>query len=137
MRVTRIAERLEEPGEVHRGGLALDVRVRREDHLGDALGVDPAQELLDAELLGPDALDGRDRALEHVVATVELVGALDRDDVARLLDDAQHGRVAPIVEAVAAELALGDVEALPAPRDPRLRLGDRAREAVGVFGAAS
>ena len=68
MRVILHPERLEEPGQVHGGGLALDVGVGGEDHLGDALGVDPAQELLDPELLGADALDRRDRALEHVVA---------------------------------------------------------------------
>ena len=69
MRVVFIPSGLSEPGEVHRGGLALDVGVGGEDHLGDALGVDPGQELLHPELLGPDPLDGRDRALEHVVAT--------------------------------------------------------------------
>ena len=90
MRVTCDAERLEQPGEVHRGGLALDVGVGGEDHLGDALVADPGEQLLDPELLGTDALDRRDRALEHVVATAELVRALDRDDVARLLDDAQR-----------------------------------------------
>ena len=58
---------------------------------------------------------GRDRALQHVVAAAELVGALDGDDVARLLDDAEQRGVAPVVEAVAAELALGDVEAPAAP----------------------
>ena len=93
-----------------------------------------AQQLLDPQLLGPDALDRRDRALEHVVPAGELVGALDRDDVAGLLDDAEHGGVAPVVEAVAAELALGDVEAPPAPGDPLLRLGDRPGEPVGVLG---
>ena len=47
-------------------------------------------ELADAQLLGPDAVDGRDRAVQHVVEAVELAGALDRDEVARLLDDADH-----------------------------------------------
>ena len=73
------------------------------------------QQLLDPQLLGPDALDGRDRALQHVVAAGELVGALDGDDVARLLHHAERRGVAPVVEAEAAELALGDVEAPPAP----------------------
>src|SRR5215213_6101247 len=51
------AEGLQQPGQVHGGGLALDVGVGGEDHLGDALGVDSGEHLLDPQLLGPDALD--------------------------------------------------------------------------------
>ena len=43
MRVDPHAEGLEQPGEVHGRGLALDVGVGGQDHLGDALGVDPAR----------------------------------------------------------------------------------------------
>ena len=81
-------ERLEQPAEVHRGGLALDVGVGAEDDLLDALGVEAGEQLLDPQLVGPDALDGADGALEHVVATLELAGLLDGDDVAGLLDHA-------------------------------------------------
>ena len=89
---------------------------------------DAREQLLDAQLLRSDALDRRDRALQHVVATAELAGALDRDDVARLFDDAHDMRVAPFVAAERAELAFGDVEATPAPRDAVLGVLDRARE---------
>src|SRR5438105_4882970 len=37
------AQGLEKPGQVHGGGLALDGGVGAEDHLLDALGVDPHQ----------------------------------------------------------------------------------------------
>ena len=93
---------------------------------------DAREQLLDAQLLGSDALDRRDRALQHVVAALELTGALDRDDVARLLDDAHDVRVAPVVAAERAQLAFGDVEAPPAPRDAILRVDDRGREPLGV-----
>ena len=56
--------------------------------------VDPAHQLTDAELLGPDALEVVDGAAEHVVAALELAGPLDGDDVAGLLDHAQHRLVA-------------------------------------------
>ena len=90
MRVTSMPSGFSKPREVHRGRFALDVGVRREDDLVDAVLLDAREQLLDAQLLGADALDRRDRALEHVVAALELAGALDRDDVARLLDDAQR-----------------------------------------------
>src|ERR1700730_1845124 len=127
-------QRLEQPGEVHRRRFAFDVRVRGEDHLFDALVVQPGQELLDLQLVGPDALDRRDRTQQNVVATAVLLGPLHGDDVAWLLDDAQQARVAPVVAAVHAQLALGEVEAAPAPTHALLRLDSRAREALGVLG---
>src|SRR5439155_284723 len=92
---------------------------------------DAREQLLDAQLLGPDAFDRRDRPLQHVVAALELAGAFDRDDVTRLFDDAEDACVAPVVAAERAELALADVEALPAPRDALLRVDDRGREPTG------
>src|SRR2546423_2900764 len=127
-------QRLEQPGEVHRRRFAFDVRVGGEDHLFDALVVHPRQELLDLELFRPDALDRRDRAQQHVIATAVLLGPLDGDDVSRLLDDAQQRGVTSIVTAVDAQLALGEVEAAPAPAHALLRLDDGARETVGVLG---
>ena len=63
------------------------------------------------QVLGLDAVDRRERAAEHVVAAAELVRALDRDHVLRLLDDADRRRVAALVEADRAARALGEVEA--------------------------
>ena len=96
------AEGLEQPAEVHGGRLALEVRVRAEDDLGDALGLEARQQLPHPELVGADPLDRADGSLEDVVAAPELAGALHGDDVARLLDDAEHGRVAAVVGADAA-----------------------------------
>src|SRR3989440_745358 len=127
-------QRLEQPGEVHRRRFAFDVRVGGEDHLFDALVVHPRQELLDLQLFRPDALDRRDRAQQHVVTAAVLLGPLDGDDVTRFLDDAQQRGVASIVAAVDAQLALGEVEAAPAPAHALLRLDDGTRETVGVLG---
>ena len=53
---------------------------------------------------------------------------LERDDVDRLLDDADDGAVAACVGADRAELLLGEVAALAAEADALLHLLDRARE---------
>src|SRR3954453_22550239 len=71
----------EHPGEVGRSGLPLEVRVGRQDDLRDGAVVEPAEQLLDAQLVRPDAFDRRDRTTEHVVAALELTGALDGHDV--------------------------------------------------------
>ena len=51
---------------------------------------DALDQLADLEVFGADALDGRDGAVEDVVAALELAGTLDGQDVERLFDDAQH-----------------------------------------------
>src|SRR2546421_155512 len=49
-------QRLQQPGEVERRRLTLDVRVRAEDHFLHALAAEPAEQFLDPQLVGPDTL---------------------------------------------------------------------------------
>jgi hypothetical protein len=125
-------EALEHAGEVAGGRLTLDVRVGGDHDLRDALLGDARDELADAQLVRADAVDRADRPAEHVVAAAELVRLLDRDEGPRLLDDAEHGGVAPCVAADAALLGLGHVEAAPAEADLVLDRQDGVRETVGV-----
>src|SRR5690242_8573050 len=115
-------------GEVGRGRLAGHVRVRREHDLLDAVPVDAAQELRDAQVLRLDPVERRERAAEHVVEPAVLVRALDRDQVSWLLDDAVDGVVAACVAADLARLLLGQVPALAAEADALLDLLERAGE---------
>ena len=102
------AERLDEASEVHRGRLALGGGVRGEDDLAHRAVAEADEERLDLELVGADAVERRDRAVEDVVAAVELVRALDREEIGRLLDDADR-LVAPLrVGTDAARVALGE-----------------------------
>ena len=79
-------------GDVQRGRLAGRRRVRRQHDLADRDGRvgHAGVELGDLQVVGIDPVDRRQRAAEHVVAARELVRALDRDDVAGLLDDADE-----------------------------------------------
>src|SRR5699024_5096130 len=77
-------------------------------------------------LVGADALDGADGALQDVVAASELAGLLHRDQVAGFLDHADHGGVTAVVVADAAQGTLGEVEAASAPGHPILGLTDGA-----------
>jgi hypothetical protein len=61
------------------------------------------------------------------------VRALDRDDVAGLLDDADEGRVAALVLADATARPVGEVEADLTLADALLDLADRVGEPVGVL----
>ena len=91
----------------------------------------------DLQVLGIDAVDRRQRAAEHVVEAAVLVGALDRDHVGGLLDDADQRAVAARVLADLAARSLGEVEADLAEPDLLLDLADRVgeRAGVGVVGA--
>ena len=62
---------------------------------------------------------------EHVVPAAELARLLDRDDVLRLLDHAQHRHVAARVAADPALLVGGDVAADVAEPDLLRHLGQR------------
>src|SRR5574341_471321 len=56
------AQRAEQPGQIERGGLALDVRVGGEDHLAHGPALQPQQELAHLEIVRPDAVERRERA---------------------------------------------------------------------------
>src|SRR5262249_60992736 len=122
-----------ERSDVHRGGVPLQVRVRRDDALRDVIAVDALQELLDAEILRADAVERADRAAEDVVPALVEGRLLDRGRVLRLLDDAQDRPTPALVAADPAEVTLGDVPALATEGDAILRLDDRRREPLGVL----
>src|SRR5680860_1553187 len=101
--------RFEQPREIGRGGLPLEVRVRRQDDFGDHPIGQACHQLADAQVVRADPLDRRDRATEHVVAATELAGAFDRDDVLGLLHDTDHRKVPPRVTTDPALLILRHV----------------------------
>src|SRR5581483_5394626 len=114
--------------EVRGRGLSGHVRIRREDDLLDAVALDAPEQFVDPEVRRIDPVEWRERAAEHVVEAAELRRPLDRDQVARLLDDADQRTVAPRVEADRADLVLRQVPALAAEADARLHLLDRLRQ---------
>ena len=50
-------EGLQEPRQVHRRGVTLEVGIGAEDHLADALVLDAGEELAHAQLVGADAVE--------------------------------------------------------------------------------
>ena len=115
-------------GEVGGSRLARHVRVCREHDLLDPALLDAIEELADPQVGRLDAVERGERAAEDVVEPAVLVRPLERDDVDRLLDDADDRAVAPRVGADGAELLLGQVAAVAAEADALLHVGDRAAE---------
>src|SRR2546429_6402949 len=108
------AARLEEGRDVHRRGVALEVRIGREDDLRDAVALDAFHQLADPEVVGPDPVERSHRAAEDVVPAPDDTRLLDGGRVRRLLDHADQVEVAALVSAHAAQLALRDVAAFAA-----------------------
>ena len=85
-----------------------------------------------------------DAAVERAAEVLDLIrrlrslaGRLDRQDVVRLLQHADHSPVARVVAAVIADLAIADVVAHRAVGDAFLDLAHRVRQAVDVFAPGS
>jgi predicted enzyme related to lactoylglutathione lyase len=114
--------------EVRGRRLARHVRVRREHDLLHAVPLDAPDQLVDAQVLGIDAVDRGERAAEDVVQATKLARSLDRDQVDRLLDDADQRVVAAGVETDRTALLLGEVPALVAEADALLHVLDRGGE---------
>ena len=90
MRVTFTPSGLSRLRQVDRRGFAFDRGVGGHDHFLDLALPDALHQALDLELLRPDAAQRRERAVQHVIAAVELARGLDAHDVVRLLHHADH-----------------------------------------------
>ncbi len=91
------AKRLQEARQIERRCVPLDIRVGRKDHLADRGGVlDSRKEFTDAEVFGADSDQWRDRALEDMVNTPELMGFLHCRDVLGLFHDTDQRMVATV-----------------------------------------
>ena len=135
-RVTRTPNGFSSAATYIAGGVAFEVRVRRQDHLGHVVALDAVEQLLHAEVVGADAVERADRATEDVEPPLDQRGLLDRRGVLRLFDDTEHCAVTRLVTADAAQIALGDVAALAAERDAVLGLHDRRGQALASAGSA-
>src|SRR6185437_8398206 len=110
------------------GGLALDRRVQREQHLFDLRIARPLDQLGDAQILGAYAVERRQRAAEHVIKPVEHAGALERPEVSHLLHHTDERAVARRIAAERARALRVDVAANLASEDGVARLGKRRCE---------
>ena len=116
--------------DVVRRGVALGIRVGRENHLGNVLAACAALEFADAELVGADAVDRGKRSAEHVIVAAEAAAALDGHQIGGLLDDTDVGAIPACIAADAARRGVREVEAFLA--EDRVAL--QARDGVAEFG---
>ena len=105
------SQRLQQARQVDRRGFAFHRGIGgHDDFLNFALS-DPLHQALDLQRFRPDAAQRRKRAVQHVVAALELARGFDAHDVVRLFHHADHLGIAVGVAAVTAQIALADVVA--------------------------
>src|SRR5205807_1302589 len=92
----------------------------------------PVEELRDLEIVGPHAVHRGDRPVEHVVHAFELAGALDGEDIERLLDHAYDLALPLVGRADRARVRLRDVEADRAIAEIGLHRAHRGGERLRV-----
>ncbi len=108
---------LEEARDVQGGRLAFDSRIGGQDDFLDVRVLAQAgQQLLEPDLVGPDAVHGGNRAVQHMVQPLVLVDALDGRNVARVFNHADHVPVAGRRRADFAGVGIGEVAADRAQR---------------------
>ena len=129
------AKRLEQPRQVDGGGFALDIRVRREDHLGHA-APDARQQALDLQLVRPDALQRRQRTHQHVIHALEVARLLDGRHIRRLFDDADDVMIPIHIAAEGAGVDVGDVVAHRTVRDALLHVAKGVSQPLGAVARA-
>ena len=80
--------------EIGCGGLAFDRGIGCEDNFVNVARLDAADQVVDPQLLGADAVQGGERSVQDVIGTVEVFGFLDCGDVGGLFDHADEALVA-------------------------------------------
>ena len=90
--------------DVVRGCFAFHRWIGCQDHFIHLAGTDVVGQGRQAQFLRADAVDGRQSAVQHVVATAETASLLDSHDVRWRFDDAQHAGIALRVGADGAQI---------------------------------
>ncbi len=115
-------------GDIPGGGIPFDGGIGGEDQLADVLILQPALENIEPQLLRADAVERRQMAHQHEVATRELAGLLDGGHVRRALHHTEQAILFPLgIGADIAAVVLGKGAAVAAMTD----LGQGAREQLG------
>jgi len=94
--------------------------------------IQPRPEIMQSELIRPDAVHRRERTVEDVINAVIGAGLFDSIDVRRLFYDADETLVARRTAAIGAGINVSDVVANRAESEVLLEREDSLRERCGV-----
>ena len=87
-------KRLKQAGQEHSGSITLGIGVCSHDYLADSAVFYTLEQLVYPELIGAYVAEGGDNAVEHVIQTVVLMGALNGDKILGVGHDAHGSSIA-------------------------------------------
>src|SRR5215510_13927582 len=108
---------VQQVGDVVRRGLSVDRGVERKDYRGHRRIVGARHKRVDRKILRTDAVEGRERAAQHVIAGIDRVRALERPQVGDVGDGDNDGGIAPRIGADRAGILGVDIAAHSADLD--------------------
>ena len=94
-----------------RGSLAFDGRIGRQDQLTRCQRLDTLEQLIHTQLLGSDAIQGRQPAIENKIIATITTRLFYGEDICRRFDDTKQAFVAPLVAAQRADLLFCEITA--------------------------
>ena len=118
---------------VHGSSLAFDRGIGRKDDLVDIALFHAGNQIADAQLLRADSVQRRDRPVENMEDSVEVLGLLDGRDIGGFFDHAHQSLVTRGTSAVDAGIDVSDVIADGAEAEIGLDIAHRNRQGFGVF----
>src|ERR1043165_3772699 len=122
---------------MHSGGFTFNGRVGGDDDFIHATVLDPLQKRRYAQQLRPNAMQGRDCAVQYMVDAVVEPGLFDGSNVSRLLDHAYQTLVTRRVDAIAAWINVSNIAANGAEMEFLFEIADRFCEGSGIFFAGA
>lgn len=115
-------------GDVINSGIALNIGVEGKDDFLHAILGHALDQRFDVQLVWAHAVEWGDDATEHMVFSIELLGAFNRDNVADVFHHTYYLRLAGMIAADIALILVGDVEAGTAELNVAAQGGDGLAE---------
>ena len=91
------AERGKFLGQIKRGGLSAGIGSEAEDDFGHFVLLGPLEESGKLQLLGADPVQRRKKSAEDMILAFKSPGAFEIQDIRRVFDHAEEGRVAVFI----------------------------------------
>ena len=111
---------------ISRRRLAFDGRIGGQDHFVHLTVLHPPHQIGNAQLLRAHSMQRRNRAMQHVVHAVKMLGLLDGGDVGRFFHDANQPLIARCAAAIDARINIGNIVADGAQAQAGLHVAHRA-----------
>src|SRR5205085_7426160 len=122
------------PFNIVRSVFSLEVRIRGEDHLSYVARAHPLEQLVNTQILRPNALYGRNRPVQYMIEPLVGAGLLQRQQIKRLFYDTDQLLNTIGIATNSAGIGLGNVKTARTIDDAFLDAHDSFCQAARLVG---